>query len=62
MQPAIKHKLYLADLLTAKQDQALAQMLLDVIHNGFGTIEIEVIEGKVRFFKPKPSINVEEMN
>ena len=54
-----KHQPCLADLLTEAQEVQLAMLLADIMGHGWGTLEIEIVEGKVRFFKPKPSINAQ---
>lgn len=45
-----------ADVLTEEQDAQLAELLAQLMAFGWGRLEIEIREGKVRFFRPMPSI------
>jgi hypothetical protein len=56
--PEIKHTPSLADLLTEEQEAQLAVLLAEIMLHGWGTLEIEIRKGKVRFFRPKPSIRL----
>jgi len=47
----------LADLLTDEQDAQLAQILSELIAQKWGTLEIEIVDGKIRFLRPKKSID-----
>jgi hypothetical protein len=48
----------LSDILTDEQDAQLAKILAELIAQKFGTLEIEILEGKIRYFRPKKSIDV----
>ena len=48
----------LSDLFTPEQEAQLARILTELIHHKWGSVEIEIVEGKIQFFVPKPSINV----
>ena len=51
-----EHKPSLADLLTEEQEAQLTLLLAEIIGHKWGTLEIVIVEGKVRFFVPKPHI------
>ena len=46
----------LQQLMPAEQIEQLAELLEKLLENGFGILEIEIVKGKVRFFRPQPSI------
>jgi len=46
----------LSDLLTPEQEAQLTILLANLMAHKYGTLEIEIVDGKVKFFKPKPSI------
>ena len=48
-----------ADVLTEEQDAQLAELLAQLMAFGWGRLEIEIRDGKVRFFRPMPSIPAE---
>jgi len=50
--------LRLSDIFTPEQDEQLAKLLAYLMEQKWGTLEIEIIKGKIRFFRPKPSIEV----
>ncbi len=52
----IEH-LRLANIFTPEQEIQLAKILVDLMANGWGTLEIEIRKGKIRFFKPKYSFD-----
>jgi hypothetical protein len=43
-------------LMADEQIEQLAGLLANVVENGFGELEIVVVNGKVRFFRPQLSI------
>ena len=48
--------LRLSDIFTPEQEAQLVYILTQLIVHKWGTLEIEIQNGKVRFFRPKPSI------
>ena len=50
--------LKLSDIFTPEQEAQLARILTELIHHKWGSVEIEIVAGKIRFFVPKPSIDV----
>ena len=47
----------LSDLLTPEQEILLAQLLAELIGHKWGILQIDIVEGKVQFFRPMPSID-----
>ena len=50
--------LKLSDIFTPEQEAQLARILTELIHHKWGSVEIKIVEGKIQFFVPKPSIDV----
>jgi len=50
-----KH-LRLSDIFTPEQEAQLVYILTELIARKWGTLEIEIVKGKVRFFRSKYSI------
>ncbi len=48
--------LRLSDIFTSEQEAQLVQILTELIVRKWGTLEIEIVKGKVRFFRCKYSI------
>ncbi len=48
--------LRLSDIFTPEQEAQLVQILTELIVRKWGTLEIEIVKGKVRFFRSKYSI------
>ena len=48
--------LRLSDIFTPEQEAQLVQILTELILRKWGTLEIEIVKGKVRFFRSKYSI------
>lgn len=46
----------LAGLLTDEQMRQMAELLRGIMESGYGELEIVVVRGKVRFFRPQLSI------
>jgi hypothetical protein len=46
----------LSDLFTPEQEAQLVQLLAELMLHKWGTLEIKIVNGKIRFFGPKPSI------
>jgi hypothetical protein len=55
-QPDVKGSLRLSDIFTSEQEAQLVQLLVSIIAHKWGTLEIEIMNGKIRFFRPKLSI------
>jgi len=53
---ATSNRVELSDLLTPEQEAQLTILLANLMAHKYGTLEIEIVDGKVKFFKPKPSI------
>ncbi len=51
----------LSDLLTPIQESKLAFELAIIMKHGRGAVEIEVIEGRVRYITPKPRISLDNL-
>jgi hypothetical protein len=49
------HILRLVDILTIEQDEQLAAMLLELIQHKYGTLELEIVDGKIKLLRPKKS-------
>jgi len=54
--------LHLSDIFTPAQEAQLAYLLAELIAHKWGTLEIEIVNGTIRFFRPKPSIEVNHSN
>jgi hypothetical protein len=49
----------LDDILPSEQVTQLARLLAAVMASGFGTVEIEVVRGRVRFIRQQLSFSAE---
>jgi hypothetical protein len=47
---------HLRKSMTDEQIEQFAKLLEDVVRSGFGEVEVVVIKGRVRFFRPQLSI------
>ncbi len=61
VKPSSQHIPSLSDLLTPMQEAKLAFELAIIMKHGRGAVEIEVIEGRVRYITPKPRISLDNL-
>lgn len=48
----------LGDLMTQAQQEQLTTLLASIVENGWGTLEIVIEQGRLRWFRPQLSLGV----
>ena len=48
----------LSELMTPAQQEQLTMLLASIVESGFGSLEIVIVKGQVRWFRPQLSLAV----